>query len=238
MKPDAFRWALAGAGGAVLCMVIGAMACAQISHLSMTLTRLSVSSADFLFENITQGQTREGFVMSVMSPLRRADRSGDGLDRTDIAYLAQQEAAQRRAQRFMEVLRYDLNGDLRVTRAEIETAQPSYARRPAGYVQTMADRLMDRYDQNHHGVIDIHEIVTAQDTGNYWEDHERTRLEQLLSLGGNRLTAAALERIAEKSFDSVDTDHNGTISEDEYKAVRARIGPDFRRQSPGHAIGM
>jgi Ca2+-binding EF-hand superfamily protein len=162
-----------------------------------------------------------------MQPFRMADRNADGLDQGDIDFVRKRAAAQRRAQRIANVLAYDLDGDLRVTRAEIEAAEPINPMQPAQFRHAQSDRLMAMYDLNHDGVIEMKEVASAPEpAGNQFQDYQASRLQQMLTLGGGqRLTASTLEQAAQRTFESVDKDHNGQISQDEYESVRASLAP-------------
>jgi Ca2+-binding EF-hand superfamily protein len=129
------------------------------------------------------------------------------------------EQAQRRAHRISRVLMYDLDGDLRVTRAEIIASASQF--NPT-FAASQADRLMAQYDLNHDEIIDIHEMASAPEPVRYGPSYDQAgRLEQMLALGGgSRLSATTLAHIAQRTFEKVDTDHNGQISQAEYQAIQ------------------
>jgi len=184
----------------------------------------AIGTPQFLLRDIRPNLTRENFVAQVMSPFRQADRAGDGLDQGDLDFIGKRSEAQRRAQRIANVLGYDLDGDLRVTRAEVQAAAPANST----YGDAQARALMDQYDLNHDGVIELREVAAAPQPqyGYFGVDYRLKPLQEMMSLsGGGRLRADVLEHAAERAFDSIDRDHNGQISTEEYDGVRGSLTP-------------
>jgi Ca2+-binding EF-hand superfamily protein len=194
-------------------------AAAPVAGQTQAGCRCAPAAPGFLLQQIQVGLTEENFVAMVMLPFRAADRASDGLDAGDVDFVRKRAAARERAQRIQSVLQYDLDGDMRVTRAEIDAATAHPGQTPFG--NTTADALMNRYDLNRDGVIELREIAAAPALTTR-DDFQTAYLEQLLSLsGGKPLSAAALQEIARRAFASVDTDHNGRISQAEYEAFRS-----------------
>lgn len=171
-----------------------------------------------LTTRLQAGMTRESFVLQVLQPLRSADRDEDGLDAGDLDLVRQRLAARERAQRVQSVLGYDLNGDLRITRAEaLRSVQSS----TFGILQV--DRLFQENDSNGDGVIDLIEVAAKPPQSNLEDAYELKPLRELLALGtGGRLTARALQEQAERCFDAFDADRNGILSADEMTGLRSR----------------
>lgn len=158
---------------------------------------------------IRQGVSREGYIAALLSPVRNNDQKGDGLDKSDIEAVRLRWDARSRAQSVQDVLIFDLNGDLFVTRQEIE--------RTADENHGIADGPM-RKDINGDGRISVQEAADAAPHRTF----ETANLEALLALDPNndeRLTADELQSIGEKTFDDADTDGDGLISQSEAKAI-------------------
>lgn len=175
-------------------------------------------ATDILLDQIRSGVTIEQYLAQQLSPLRAADRDGDGLDRDDIALVNARRRSEGRASRIGRILRYDLNGDLKVSRAEM-------LRAATGEPENI-DRFVDNeFDELDFDGDDVITLAEASDAGEE-EASGRQSLEKLLELDPNadgRLTAAELRHLAEGVFNSVDRDGDGKISADEYRAVASRI---------------
>ena len=175
----------------------------------------SPKATDVLVEQIRPGISLEQYIAQLVSELRQADRDGDGLDAGDIKLARDIAAAQARASVVGEVLRQDLDGDLVVTREEIERAARRSRSRPD------LDRQFGRFDSNGDGRITIPEALAARR-----ERHSSDRLNALLALapdGNGRITARELRSLAEKTFAGVDNDGDDKISEEEYRRIAPQV---------------
>ncbi|MES1202899.1 MAG: EF-hand domain-containing protein [Pseudomonadota bacterium] len=134
------------------------------------------------------------------------------------------QAASRRADAIGAVLRYDLNGDLRVTADEVLTAQKINAPTPhpartkkASAARAEWDRLMQRYDYNLDGAIDLQEVSRAASA----EDRSdranpiAALLDSDLGRDG-KLTRTEVKAFGQRTFTAIDTNKNGRISSEEY----------------------
>ncbi len=131
-------------------------------------------------------------------------------------------------------MRYDLDGDLRVVTAEIVTARTIGSQKPfvaRGEKSTVklaraeADRLMQQYDANADGAINIMEVTQAS------LPEENLARDSLIhgllgtELGKDgKLTRLEVKAFAERTFKAIDTDKNGYISAEEYAAVQPANG--------------
>jgi Ca2+-binding EF-hand superfamily protein len=173
---------------------------------------------DMLLEYLNGRQSVEQFTMQVVGMLRGADRNDDGLDKEDIAIQRETMQAQRRASAIGQALTYDLNGDFKVTRAEVERA----IRVDASYRSRAIDSQLSRYDTNGDGIITISEAAASATT----PDQERYPLDQLLALdpnGDGKLTTNELRGLAQRVFASVDRNGDGEISREEYQPLGERV---------------
>lgn len=174
-------------------------------------------ATDVLLEQIRPGIFLEQYVAQLVGELRQADRKGDGLDATDIRLARDINGAQMRANVVSEVLRQDLDGNMEVTREEIEQA----TRRSDVRFSLEIERQLGRFDSNGDGKITIAEALAARR-----ERRPSDRLEALLALdpsGDGRITARELRSLAEKTFTGVDSDNDDKISEDEYRRIASRV---------------
>ncbi len=159
-------------------------------------------------------KTREAYLNSLMSPFRRAAGADLVLDQSDIDGARLRREAATRAARVQSVLKYDLDGDGVVSRAEIEEGMaPSKSSRGfAGQIE----RIMAQ-DANGDGRIEIAEVL-AGTTSVRRNATQTDRLKDLLSLDPNvdgRLTGNELEAIGQKIFAAYDSDGDGSISDEE-----------------------
>jgi hypothetical protein len=175
---------------------------------------------DALLERLNVGATIEQYTAQVVGELRSADRAGDGLDRGDIDLIEQQQRAQIRASAVAEVLRQDLDGDLKATRSELllgaRGEEPNRTRQ--------VEATLERFDANGDGVITVQEAASSA-VENRVPLGER-RLEALLALDPNkdgRLTAEELRTLAEHTFASIDSDGDGKLSPAEFAPITERV---------------
>lgn len=172
---------------------------------------------DVLIEDLRAGAVVEQYLARLLSEVRSADRTGDGLDREDVALLRAQQAARARASAVHEVLGFDLNGDLVVRREELVRAAPGDPRHRERQVQS----ILDRFDGNGDGAVTLAEAAaTAVERG----DHGMH--EALLALdpnGDGSLSVVELRTIAERAFGRVDSDGDGRISPAEYQKIAERV---------------
>lgn len=168
---------------------------------------------DILLQGLYRAKGIEQFIADQVSPLRSADRAGDGLDRGDIDYVVTKLRAQERANSISRILRCDLDGDLRVNESEIKTcSETGEDGRP----------LLEDYDANGDDTISVEEAAASDRDFGYGT----LSLERLLELDPNHdgvLTSDELRALAERVFQSVDRDRDGRISEEEYRAVSNRM---------------
>jgi hypothetical protein len=173
----------------------------------------TMTPEEYLLARIGAGRTLEDYLVQIMRTLREYDAADDGLDEADLRRAALIEKAAYRGQAIGTVLRYDLNGDMIVTRKEIETAMVDRqdGRRPE------SDQLLDRYDADQNGSISLKEVASRPP-----ERADGSAMLQagrlLLALDPNKdglLTAQELRAIGEQAFARIDRDGNGTISKEE-----------------------
>lgn len=196
---------------------LGATTAAGLAiSLGLTTAAVSQSQVPDIPDGLADGFHRnvhiEQYVAEMVSRLRQADRANDGLDQGDIDFTARRRAAQARAGAIHQVLPMDLDGDLRITRAEIGSSTSDETDD-----QTTRDRRIDhhllRYDTDGDGVITLQE---AADTAPY--QRFDGRLNALLALdpnGDGRLTAEELAPLAEQAFRRVDSNGDGQATDQE-----------------------
>lgn len=113
-------------------------------------------------------------------------------------------------------LRYDLNGDLYVTVAEVKRARLSKRN------QAAADRVFARLDGDKDGVLSIEEVITVGDAA-YQSDREVQMLRAVIKIAGRKgaLKRTAFKTYLTKAFAVGDLDRDGAISEVEYAALQS-----------------
>lgn len=112
-------------------------------------------------------------------------------------------------------LRYDLNGDLHVTIAEVKRARLSKRN------QTAADRMFVRLDGDSDGVLAVPEIVAVSDAA-FQSEPQVQMLRAVVDIAGRKgvLKRTAFKTYLTRAFATADTDRDGMISETEYATLR------------------
>lgn len=211
------RWAI-GSGLAIT--VLAGIASASIRHSGP-----AEEIPDVLIARLQTGTVIEQYVAQYVGFLRSLDRDGDGLDRADLALSRDMKRAQARAHAIGEVLAHDLNGDFKVTRAEM--IREANGEEP--YRSQQVDKEMQRLDADGDGVVTLAEAADSTvEPRNYID------ADALLALdpnGDGRLTSEELRRAAERAFASVDRDGDGKISAEEYAVIAERVREIQRAES-------
>lgn len=167
--------------------------------------------------NLQQRTSREAFIAATFSPFRQFDKNGDGLVATELEQSEVIERAQQRATNLAALYAFDLNGDGRIERAEIERAN-AHPPGPGGviherptYVDKRAGEVM-KADRNRDGAIDFEEARNQRPAQPGYGSRGGRELLGLDPNKDGRLTARELETLARNAFDTVDIDGNGTLS--------------------------
>ncbi len=150
-----------------------------------------------------------------------ADRNGV-IDAGDQKALDDLRAVNMRANKVERILRYDIHNTGKVTRADVEAGLrrdiPVASQTPAA-MQTQVDAFM-RADLNHDGVIDFDEMRTLS------PDELRIPFkgpaEQVVALApdGKSIPVKDVKARFGEFLRVIDANGDGTISEDEYKAIQ------------------
>ncbi|GEM_PF-2004370 len=167
-----------------------------------------------LAEGLTADASYERYVSKYLGDLGSADRDGDGLDAQDIAFIIAKQNTDNRRISIIKMLLYDYDGDLRVTRAELQLGTLRSASE-----RNEATRLFVRYDVNGDGAVTPEEIVANQPPGRPGKER---RLMDMLALdpdGDGRLTAVEMREIAQAAFNRLDHDRDGKLSRDEVEEL-------------------
>lgn len=173
---------------------------------------------DIFLEQLRPGAVLEQYVAQLVGALRQADRESDGLDREDVKLSRDLGRAQSRASSVAETLRHDLDGNLEVTRSEIEQVM---RRDNDAAFANQVDRFLKRFDANRDGKISIAEAAAADRSPNH-----RDQLDGMLALdsdGDGKLAPKELRGLAERAFAMVDTNGDEKISNDEYGVIAPRV---------------
>jgi Ca2+-binding EF-hand superfamily protein len=168
------------------------------------------------------GVAREIFVMQVMGPFRGFAR---GRIELDAAAIDEAKAGMRAASRsrfIAQMLVYDLDGDLRITRDEV--ASSSQARQNPSAIDAVMREVL-KHDRNNDGVLDFDELrlaaaeVAEREAGN----QEASAFLAFAGLDG-KVRANDVLRLAERSFDLVDLDGDSMLSAREVQELRDALG--------------
>lgn len=179
-----------------------------------------------LEQHMGGGATRGEYVDRTLELLRRADRSGGGLDAGDVEEARRVASAERRAEEISAALRYDLNGDLRITMDERDIVQPGGkgAARPD---RAQLDRTLAPFDGDENGVLEFKEILAASARrARLWSPPNDA--EALLALPpgkDGRLTVGELRALASFTFSQVDHNRDGVMDRAEASSFRMSQPP-------------
>jgi len=171
--------------------------------------------------------TRNAYIAAAMQPFWRSAGQDLVLDRGDIEIAKQRDNALFRIMQLTNILKYDLDGDGKVTRREIDDT----FRGDLSYSPDRAEKLFQSFapfDLNGDGAISIEEILAGskqqKDTGNIRRSRSKTRqLNDMLALdpnGDGRLTSKELERLLRAAYAAFDRDDNGVLSAEEAKRLQ------------------
>ncbi len=175
-------------------------------------------SSPVLLEQLRPDSVLEQYVAQMVGRLRQADRQGDGLDRDDVKLDLAAARAQARASSVAEFLRYDLDGNLEVTRSEVEQVMK---RDDDISTANQVNRLLNRADANGDGKVTVVEAAASNRMFG-----SRNQLDGMLDLdpdGDGKLTPQELTALAEHAFAKVDTDGDQKISQGEYAVIAPSV---------------
>ncbi|MEZ0259656.1 MAG: hypothetical protein ACAH80_01515 [Alphaproteobacteria bacterium] len=179
---------------------------------------------DVLKEKLRYGNNfEEQFVSSLLQPIRSIGRDHKSIDREDIERVRKRDLAQRRSQQYVQLLRFDLDYDGKITGTELrkvfmdeqgENANPESC-------NDLADRQMKQHDVDGDGEISLQEMAALPADGRGNDGNGSRENERLLALdtnGDGKLTVEEMETLARKAFATVDGDGDGSISPEESSA--------------------
>jgi len=190
----------------------------------------------FFSRSISPGLRLEQYISALRIEFRVLDADRDGvLTAADRDRMQQQFAAGMRASAIIHLMSADLDGDGVVTREEVIKYVTSTVGAGAPHeTEEARRRRIDREvaahmqaDLNHDGVIDAAEMQAyAKQNASFRQTLTNPALDAALTLATDgKVTFADYAAAAERVFRAVDTDGDGTISQQELDAWRARMRP-------------
>jgi Ca2+-binding EF-hand superfamily protein len=196
-----------------------------------------------LMQQLQPGATLADYTARLQQEFRQLDADSDGVLTAADADLHDAAAkTQLRAGAAMQFLRFDLDHDGIVTADEVRRAM-RYEQR--AQTRTNAEQMIEAEvkrimaaDKNGDGKVTLEEAMDAAEAqmgrGYNMMYGLSTRVRQLIALSpghDNRLALADFEALGAARFHAVDTDNNGTISQDEFNAYRRREADEARRKA-------
>jgi EF hand len=184
------------------------------------------------------GYKLEHTLQAALREFDRLDVDQNGLSPADAQIAKQGMTARRRSQKLAELMAYDLDGDLAVSRAELETAARLMQKREGcnnclsaganGSLSPSAAQWMKRQlqlDKNGDGSLSMDEIVAAANDRNVDQMDSRSwkSIEAIMVFDTDKnatVSEAEFEKGISDVFAAADLDHNGVIDIDEYQAAR------------------
>jgi Ca2+-binding EF-hand superfamily protein len=210
----------------------------------------------FLMRQLALAPTLERYLHLIRSSFTRLDADGNGrLDDADLPLHAAKSTVRYSNIEASRVMAADANGDGAVTEAELREKLTQdlrkiahLERRPRPDVDTLQERVEKQVrrtmaaDANRDGRVTRQEAVEfAERQSAYTHGNQfgvLTEMRQALTVapaGTSALTWPQLEAAATSFFQGVDTDHNGTISTGEFRAVRERLKRAERQEAERRA---
>lgn len=185
---------------------------------------------EVLLNRLRPGASLDNFLWAIQTEFRRLDTNRDGaISPADIEINRAFMEAAHRASFVSRLLAADLDGDGAVTVGEIRQKRLFDQRTQANaspddpHIQRLIRRLRDA-DRDQDGRVGWREAANAaRSQPNLAAKGFEKRVHQVLDLAGGGTKVVRLpdlERVAEAFFRKVDSDRNGTISQDEMAAVR------------------
>lgn len=187
------------------------------------------SAGNPLLQKIRAGLSAEEYIDSILQPFDEMAGKAGVIKVQDMRDRQNAQAASRRASAIGAVLRYDLNGDLRVTADEVLAAQKIDAPTPhpartkkVSAARAEWDRLLLRYDTNRDGAVDMPEVSQAAAL----EDRP-SRANPIAALldsdlgKDGKLTRKEVKAFAQRTFKTIDVNKDGRISSEEYTEMCA-----------------
>ena len=191
-----------------------------------------------LLKVLTSQRYEEAFMSTAMAPFRMHDADNDGVTGREIAENETARRAERRANFVASYLKYDLDGDGRVTKAEMQTQLEIRSRAAGGIGGGRLVKLitpppfaeLSGIDCDGDGALTIAELVQSEPSANEASDLNRhfdlTGLMVFDSDRNGTLTAREFKDALLALFTALDTDTNGYISDTEFKPVLSVINAE------------
>jgi Ca2+-binding EF-hand superfamily protein len=180
-----------------------------------------------LERTLLDARSHSQYITAVLAIFQKLDRDQDGLDAADIEAIEGPIQVRVRSDRLRALLSYDLDGDGRVTRKEVEGGLRTELGLPiegtldaasAAKMTPRTEKIMEA-DVDRDDIITYEEMLLPQksDQANVRNTHI-IRAKSLLDLDPNkdsRLTTDELKNLAEKTFRRYDVDGNNELSQRE-----------------------
>jgi hypothetical protein len=206
---------------------------------------MTLKLAEFGYAASKDDLTKDDARKRLMVVFTNADVDGNGVSQKDYDFAERRGTAQNRANLISQILRNDLDGDGRVTRAEVEASHAQEANRPlfsagisvdptpeqrALILKQVIEREM-KADKDGDGVITWAEMLAYAN-----ENSKRTTSytpPQAVPLfldanGDGTVSKAEFTALIDRAFDAADTNHDGKLSQEERAALLAKSS-DLRR---------
>lgn len=199
---------------------------------------------DIFRPHLRNGQTIEGFLQAVLTPLRNAAKDGNSLTKADVADQQEKEVQRLQRHQLSRIIQYDMNYDTMVTEDELRSAlEEQYKGRRSGNfpildddrIRPQIDRQLSEFmklDTNGDKVLSYKEMSTLSDqlASSRYENRTVKQLGQYLALDPNqdgKLTADELGTLARSLFTTLDKDKNGVLSSAEIPSPVTSTGRSY-----------
>jgi len=160
----------------------------------------------------------ENYIVSVIQQIRSNGMDGISLSLEDVKIKRIDYDAKMRANQVSQVLNSDINNDGKVTKKEVENLIKARRKNlTPEHLERQVSRVM-KYDTNKDGVVEYLEMRTLF-LINY-PNNQFEQMEDIVALDPNddgKITVKELKKIAVSSFNVVDTNNDGILSNDEKK---------------------
>lgn len=187
-----------------------------------------VDKDSYLLNIVQQNRYIEAAISSAVRPIRLYDIGGDGLDQADLDNVMNAARARVTAARIQQWMPYDLNGDGKITRKEVEITER--LQNSGGRGSNGASRVngFEQADIDGDGVITLEELRTVEGGEHRAHMHAFGNLDTggvmgLDANGNGKVTIEEATEAVKATFARFDTNGDGYIDAKEMSAAYAAV---------------
>ena len=176
-----------------------------------------------LRQSLGQGQYIEQYISQILSIIRQNASDKISLNAQDVLASQEKINIDKMQHQRQRIILYDQDFDGQVTRDEIFSSLKGQASIAAPYIDKQVNEVM-KHDLDSDGIITSKEMGTLQEKNSVRNSYNRLDLDDLLALdidGDGQLTISELEKLARKSFRTVDKNQDGMLTQPELTLIES-----------------